>query len=387
MCAVPTELTRFVVLWLTSTVLVGCGTETLGNDEELGGPVELRRITEFVSANGLPFTSAQSIGPCTFVFGIKGARLLKRVQLGAQGIVTSTIIPTGSVIPSAFSLVGEDELLLQSSRDGKFALLNLRTQSVSEFTPPPHPWGGNSSGNAVLIADEVLAFARFGAQSKPRPPNASTAPIVAGVNTDGRHVFSVGIADSVGRHLPSFFSAATVGRFNDSILVIRHFDASISTASIGDVMSDDARLAWRPLPRRLPYQEYREEIWSPSWIQQGGELAQVFAVPEIEAARVGSDGTLYLLRNTEARWVTARNRFLKTQGMWDVVRRRMEIISSDGTLRYSIRVPPTTRFLEVDREQSRVLSVDSGVVTVRTLGTRNPTDCLGANVPIRVTVP
>lgn len=152
---------------------------------------------------------------------------------------------------------------------------------------------------------------------------------------------------------------------DDSIVMVRHYDASGAKIALRDAMRSEMPIAWKPFPSYLGRRQAWEEWWSPSWIQRGGELFEVFDVPEVEAATTGRDGRLYLIRNTYAEWSAGRNRYLTTQGMWRVRERVLEVRSQDGTLLSIFRIPVDyAAWIRVDDFGRVILPAESGSVAV-----------------------
>lgn len=225
--------------------------------------------------------------------------------------------------------------------------------------------GGRLAGNAVPAKNGVIVAEVFGSTAIRHPTDAAPAPLVAILTKDGAFHSAIGRTDTVGRYLPAYRAHVTARVVDDSIVLVRHHDAAIVRIALSDAVRGVDALRWQRLPAFLGERDEWEEWWSPSWIQRGGELFQVFGVPEVEAVTTGPAGHLYLVRNVHAKWFTGRNRFLKTQGMWRVRDRALEVRATNGDLKSTFRLPADGgRWIRVDDLGRIILPIDSGAVGV-----------------------
>jgi hypothetical protein len=91
-------------------------------------------------------------------------------------------------------------------------------------------------------------------------------------------------------------------------VVHRYLRASDSLAAAGGFT----------LPRYFNTPEPIEEIWSPSWIQVGGEVRNTIEVSQVLAAAIDTDGRVYAIRPHFVEWLRISNRMFRTQGTWKI---------------------------------------------------------------------
>ena len=119
------------------------------------------------------------------------------------------------------------------------------------------------------------------------------------------------------------------------------------------------------LPIYIESPQPREELWTPAWIQIGGDVAHLIEVSQVVAADFRSDGGVVAIRPYMAEWRRVRNPFGSTQGMWEITSVGLEAYTADGVLEHAFALPsPTIGRVSVDRHNRIFLFDGTGSIYI-----------------------
>jgi hypothetical protein len=237
---------------------------------------------------------------------------------------------------------GFGPLIVAWSRRPEFlSFVNVKTWSVDSIPLHRTPWGNVGIGPVTTYSDSLLLIVPVaGAAPQPRPTSAVAAPLVERMNRRGSSESVVGpIPERPGRYLPWLAARSIIGTLGDTLLLVSVADARVTAFALNDSHLP-LRMLWsKQLPHYIRSPEPYEEIWSPDWIQIGGEIPSLIHVPQVGAAAVGPDGRLYAIRTYLAEWRRVTNRYVPTQGAWFVTKSGLEVYSRRGELERAFVLP------------------------------------------------
>lgn len=240
--------------------------------------------------------------------------------------------------------------------------------SVSVLPVPMHAWGGRVVGPPVQI-DNGYVMVPFGDLLMPRraPRPWQGAPLGYDLALDGAKQDSVGWVDDRGGMYLSWYGARTVpGSVNDTLILL-----NLESAAFSAWRRPYSEPIWvRTLPRYFEPPVAREELFEYPWLQFGGVMRSFLAVSQVESAAIAEDGTMFAIRNYQARWERISRPRLKTQGRWVVVSRGLEKYSHDGLLleRYALPSGIDVRWVGIGPHGRVFLRQGQHVLVIETAG-------------------
>jgi hypothetical protein len=105
-------------------------------------------------------------------------------------------------------------------------------------------------------------------------------------------------------------SRVLVGSLADSLLAVRLSDATMLVYGPVRAGAAPSLIRTTRLPQYFRSPTLQEEVWSPSWIQMGGDLHNLLHVAHIATGAFDSRGRVYAVRNYMAEWRRIANRYL-----------------------------------------------------------------------------
>ena len=208
--------------------------------------------------------------------------------------------------------------------------LDTRLMEATPVEVPTHPWGKRPVGPVVWLTPSRLAMAAVsGKQPRREPVPWVASPLLQVMELDQGRVMSVDELDRLeGEYLSWRWSRIDLGRWADTVVAVNHMNARVT---LYDVDSGGT------IAREIPMGHYfeslapREEVWRPEWIQVGADIVAFYDIAHVEAAAIDPSGTIFAVRNYDAKWSRRSNPYVPTQGAWQVTERGLEVYGRDGT--------------------------------------------------------
>jgi hypothetical protein len=326
----------------------------------------IRRTDEALAVSGIASSSN-----CDLL--LVGARWGTLTRIRANGIedVGNWQLP-GAHSMARLESGSEDNIIVWSSEPGFLGFFSADDMDVVQFPIPEHHWGGRRVGPVVALSHTRVVMAPIGDSPPLREPQPwVTTPLLEVVD---QQLGLVGVIDTVARQHGTYLSwrlsRVGLGRTADTIVAL---DLSSATLTVYEPALPEAAVQtlWAiQLPQYFVAPVPRAEIWTPDWIQVGGEVQVFLDVPHVAAVAFGNDGRVYAVRNYHAEWRRSRNDYTSSQGSWWVVRRGLEIYDLRGKLLGAYSLPgqdPAWRangWLRVDRHGRIFLPDGAGSVLI-----------------------
>lgn len=264
---------------------------------------------------------------------------------GQQWGTLTTVLPTGQHTPP-LKIPGFPKGAHLSRSNGNSLLVFAagaayrwdRTENTLEQIALEHPWGTQVLGAASPMPRRGLdIIALFDRGQPTRPPSHAALLVPRALLTDRENqpVRTIGeVSWRTGTFLTWYENRAAVGAHQDTVVLLSYSSGQILAYPWGDSVPQRS-----VLPPYLERLEPREEVWTPAWIQVGGVQPYIIDVPSVAAATIGSNGRIYAVRNYRAKWRTASNPYVETQGAFDVTDRGLEVYDTRAQLLGAYDVP------------------------------------------------
>lgn len=284
-----------------------------------------------------------------------------------------------------------DDTSLMWSRSGStVGLIDHASLMVQSLTIPPSDWGLPIIGSIAGVLDSWIAVAYLGdgppvPQPEPWPTHAS---LVRVIGPRGASVATLGALErQPGRYLSWLLARSVLGSHGKRISALFLSQGRVTTFVLSDEGLETDRSEYS-LPIYIASPPPREELWTPEWIQIGGDVAHLIEVSQVIAADFKSDGGAVAIRPYMAEWRRVRNPFGPTQGIWEITDKGLEAYSADGALEHAFALPsPTIGRIAVDRHDRLYLFDRDGTVFVSSVLVKGDRVCPTLPSLIEIEVP
>lgn len=335
-------------------------------------------VTRIRARPTLPSLEVESIifGSDSFVVsGVAVSEDCGLILTGGQWGSAIRVHPDGSQVP-AHGLGGARRELrvtdggpgvaLVWARDPPFlGILNHDKLQVRQVTPPVHAWGMVTVGSAAALANGRIAVAAFfeGAPVARPDPWIDGHLIAVSATGDSAWLDVGSIPRSEATYLSWLAARTAIGSSGDTLLALGLSDGILRgfvNRDLGFVEAFEVAL-----PRYFEAPVPREEVWVAEWISVGGAMPYLIEISQVAQADIAQGGRVVAVRPYMAEWRHYKNRYVPTQGGWELTELGLEIYSSRGGLIGAFALPSErVNWIRADRYGRIFLSDGRGHVYV-----------------------
>jgi len=159
------------------------------------------------------------------------------------------------------------------------------------------------------------------------------------VERDDRVRRSAGsITDTSGKFLPWVHAWGTLGAIGDTLLWLDFMNAEVTAFAASNGAAYRAIQRVR-LPKYMRVSQPTEEIVQLPWIQFGGDMVQLSALPQVGAAAFGQNGRIYAVRTYAAVWQAGEKSIFRRPGRWFARDDALEVYDRMGRLMGTYSLP------------------------------------------------
>lgn len=290
-----------------------------------------------------------------------GARWGSVVHLDPNGeLLSRPVSPPVPVAGARLEPHGPDQVILWNEKPPLLAVYSLRLQSFRMVEVPHHPWGGTVRG-VVSQSDSVISITAMGEGETLESDSKVSAPVFMSIS-EGSVVERTGtVRGSRGRFLDWYYAKGVVGAFGDSLAILRSHTGEL------DIYHRGADMPARTieLPRYIVGPSPVERVWDAGWIDEGGTVAFIEALPQVIAGAIHSGGKSYAVRPYAASMATSRNRMLGRVEIWTATESGLEIYERSGRRLGAYALPaPDPSWLSVGPDGRLFIGYGSGLVEI-----------------------
>lgn len=358
------ELIRWSSAITTALVFASCGNPSIVPTTPLP---ELSPLpTESVIAGSDSFVVSGVVSSPTCDLLLSDGRHGGIARVRADGTVGSIVFPLGREVRGLrIEPFGNDTSLVWSRAERLLGFLDHEALGIHPIPVPVPEWDSAVLGSVAGVSGRLIGIAALSDGLPVRQPEPwSPSHLVRLIDEQGDVRSSLGVVEEVpGRYLSWLLGRSVIGAVNDGVGVLFLSKGHVTVFQLA--ANDDVTIRRYVLPNSIDSPDPREEVWDPHWIQIGGEMPHFIEVPQILAGDFRPNGGVVAVRPYSAKWRRVRNRFVPTQGTWEVEKRGLEVYSPDGDRLAAFRLPsPSVDWIQVDRHDRLFVANGTGLVHV-----------------------
>ena len=362
-----------VVAAVTGALCLSCGAPSIRQVRSSPDLEKLPIESVITTSDSLLVSSVVSTPSCDIL--LSEVRLGGIVRVRPNGVRGNTVIATLTDTYQGAQLeeYTDDASLVWSRSSSTLGLVDHESLTVQPLSIPLSDWGLPVIGSITGVLERWMAVAYLGdGPPVPQPEPWVRAPLVRLVDEQGHSLGTLGTLDrQPGRYLSWLLARSVLGSYEGYVSALFLSTGNVTTFAISNEGYETDRSEYS-LPIYIASPHPLEELWTPEWIQIGGDVAHLIEVSQVIAADFKSDGGVIAVRPYMAEWRRVRNRFGPTQGMWEVTSRGLEAYSADGMLEQAFSLPsPTVGRVSVDRHNRIFLFDGAGDIYVSSVFVRD----------------
>lgn len=275
------------------------------------------------------------VGPCTiWVVGERWGLLVEiDLSSGAERVLGHLPgRPAGGRLSAA---PGGEVVWAGTTNPPALFFVRIKSKAATAVVVPPHPWTNRALLGSIAALQRGVVVAPLGAELTMSPRPWVEAPIAWVVDQRGDVNRQFGLVrDAGGRYLSAATAAVAIGESDGRLGLLDLHEARLAWYSSDSITTPDTVVQ---LPRYLHPPASWEDVWTVPWLDIGADQPRAYAVPQLVAASIGNDGSLWVVRNRRVSWDATDSRLGRsvyaTPGTWRVGGQWLEAIDPDGVTR------------------------------------------------------
>ena len=354
-----------MLVLVISLACFSCAAPSISHVQERPLLQEFPRESVIIPSDSLRVSGVVSTPQCDILLSEASRGHVLRVR--PNGVLDGLGAPDDVYRGAQLAEYTDDTSLMWSRSGSTVGLIDHESLEVRKLTIPSSDWGLPIIGSVEGVLESWIAIAYL-ADGPPVPqpePWPTRASLVRLVGPRGASVATLGTLErQPGRYLSWLLARSVLGSHGRRISALFLSQGRVTTFALSEEGLETDRSEYS-LPIYIASPHPREELWTPEWIQIGGDVAHLIEVSQVIAADFKSDGGAVAIRPYMAEWRRVRNPFGPTQGVWEITDKGLEVYSADGALEQAFALPsPTIGRVAVDRHDRLYLFDQDGSVFV-----------------------